>query len=89
MTSKDIVIHYQITKIPETKADVPKIIQTVIHHVQIREIYFIYDPNFWQGVLIFGIKGFPQDQENFFLTVKDAISKLGGDLSIIKKEEEV
>jgi len=87
MKDGDILAHYMITKkLNSKKTDLPGIINLVIAYIQNNEIYFKYEPTFWNGVLIFGIIGFKQDQNKFKTDIEKIIDNLGGKLELTTKE---
>lgn len=84
MASKDILIHYIVSK----KEDFPKevnmelVINCIYVYIQNTPIYFKYEPRFINQVLIFGIIGFKRDQKKFQKVLGSDLNKLGCKLII-------
>ena len=61
---KDILIHYIVSKkenAKKIKMDV--LVQNIYSYVQNNETYFHYEPDFYAGVLLFGIIGFKKGHD--------------------------
>lgn len=85
-TDKDILTHYMVNKKSNSKkTDLSNIINFVIVYIQNNEIYFKYEPTFWNKVLIFGIIGTKKEQTKLKKDLGKIINKLGGKLNILLK----
>ena len=79
---EDRSAHYFVTKqedVQEVKVDV--IVNTIKVYVMNKPVYFIYDTNFVDGVMIFGVKGFEEDHKELQDVLGGDIEKLGCSLS--------
>ena len=82
MDKKDIVIDYHVLKNSE-KVNVTEIVKSIYRYIQTHEIYFKYEPSFVEGVLIFGIVGYKEDQEKLQNELGPILNGLGAKLDIL------
>ena len=76
VNEEDIKVHYMVTKNPDTNPDMKLLVSGIYAYVQSNEIYFDYEINFHEGVLIFGIIGFESDHKKLQDELGDVIEKL-------------
>lgn len=82
MEKDDILIHYIVTKKEHKKINMKKLIKMIYRYVQNHEIYFKYDPTFYEGVLLFGIVGFQKDHDALQEILGNNVIKLNCNLTI-------
>jgi hypothetical protein len=83
---KDILVHYKVTKQAnyKQKVNMELLIGCIYTYIQNTPIYFKYEPNFVNSILVFGIIGFKRDHVKLQKRLGSDIKKLGCDLTIIK-----
>ena len=79
---KDKIVHYMVTKEPNSKPRMKLVVGVIYAYVQNKEVYFKYEPRFHDGVLIFGIVGYKKLQKDFQKMVGGDLKKLGCKLDI-------
>ena len=80
----DFVYHYIVYKaVDNVSIDMDTLIKTIVGYVQSHEVYFKYDPSFFNGTLIFGIVGYKSDQDALRKSLHGKISRPGCNLKRI------
>jgi hypothetical protein len=87
---KDILVHYKVTKQADYSQQVNTelLISCIYTYIQNTPIYFKYEPNFVNSILVFGIIGFKREHMKLQKRLGSDIEKLGCSLSIISKQGE-
>lgn len=81
----DTIVHYTIGKTTDEKVDMAVLCNLVLYHIQNNEIYFSYEVQFYNGKIIFGIVGLPEDHEHLQKVLGEKIKKIGCLLSVSAK----
>ena len=78
MEKDDILIHYIVHKKEGTKKiKIKTLIHSIITYIQTHEVYFKYEPDFYAGVLIFGIIGLKKDHNKLKKNLGKIFDRLG------------
>ena len=89
MEKGDIVVHYMTSKKDDTQEVNTSLLVSIIYkYVQNKEIYFQYEPNFFKGVLIFGVVGFAHDHEELQKVLGGDMEKLNCNLIVTLKQKQ-
>lgn len=76
MDEKDVLCHFMLIKAHEKKPfKLRRAIRALYTHVQKNPIYFKYEPQFYEGVIIFGIVGYQEEQDKFMKFVGKKLHK--------------
>jgi len=79
----DVYVNYMVHKKEQVPMDTTELVTCIVDYIQNNEIYFKFGPIFHDGVLLFGIIGFPYDHEELQITLSEQIEKHGCYLEIM------
>jgi hypothetical protein len=74
----DYIGHYMAAKQEgTTEVDMEQMINAIVAYIQNHEVYFTYEPQFFEGVLIFNVVGYKRDHILFTKAMEQILEHFG------------